>query len=77
MEIVGSTCGIVSIAPTNDEIEACQTFIVSDKQHWDPTEDTFLSNVSTVVLGKEFSYDYFVCSVMAIDTNSYSNSFIY
>ena len=77
MEMVGLTCGLVSRAQMNDELEACPTFIVRDEQHWDPTEDTFLRNVSTVVGGKRCSADYFVLSVMDIDTNSYYNKFHY
>ena len=52
MEMVGLMCGLVSRAPKNDELEACPTFIVGNKQHWYTTEENFLRNYAMVVGGK-------------------------
>ena len=45
MQMSGSTCTFNSRCPSNEELESCRTFIVSDPDSWDPTEDMFISSV--------------------------------
>jgi len=41
----GTTCYFTSRSPTNEELESCQTFKVSDDNNWDPTAEMFVSAV--------------------------------
>ena len=39
METEGSTCGIITHLPTNDDIHDCQIIILSDEFDWDPSKN--------------------------------------
>jgi len=41
----GTTCYFESRSPDIDELESCRTFQVSDANHWDPTDEMFISAV--------------------------------
>jgi len=41
----GTTCCFKSRSPEDDELESCRTFLVSDINHWDPTDEIFISSV--------------------------------
>jgi len=41
----GTTCYFESRSPTDEELESCQTFEVSDDNNWDPTAEMFVSAV--------------------------------
>ena len=78
LSMSGSTCGLTSRAPTDEELHTCKTLTMCDEQHWDPTEARFFRNVSSVEGGKRYSAG-FSSSIMAIkhakcdDTLLYSN----
>jgi len=61
-------------APTNDEIDNCTNIIMSNEQHWDPNEATFLRNISSVEGGKRYSAG-FLSLIMVIKTNTCGNKF--
>jgi len=60
----GTTCYFTSRLPTNDELESCQTFKVSDDNDWDPTAEMFVSAVQRrhIVCASD-SYDMCMCDV--------------
>ena len=39
MKMNGSICYFVSRCPTDSKLESCETFKISDENHWDPTEN--------------------------------------
>jgi len=41
----GTTCYFKSRSPDVEELESCRTFQVSDANHWDPTDEIFISTV--------------------------------
>ena len=41
----GSTCYFESRSPDVDELESCRTFQVSDANHWNPTDEMFISAI--------------------------------
>ena len=45
LQMKGTTCYFVSRCPLIRELESCQTFQISDPQHWDPTENMFVCSV--------------------------------
>ena len=44
MPMNGTTCGFLSRCPTNEELENCITFTLSDESHWDPANVIFEPN---------------------------------
>lgn len=41
MSMSGSICGLMTWFPTNEELESCRIFNISDEHAWDPTNVTF------------------------------------
>lgn len=41
MEMMGSTCGFVTRYPTDDELQDCRHFELSDQSFWDPSKNVF------------------------------------
>ena len=68
LEMRGSTCGMTTRAPTNNELETCRNIYMSDEQHWDPNDATFHRMISSLGGGKRYSAD---PSIMAVDTNKF------
>ena len=46
----GTTCYFESRSPDVEELESCRTFQVSDANHWDPTDEIFISTVGDIIL---------------------------
>ena len=46
MKMDGTTCGFLSRCPTVEELHSCRTFIVSDENHWDPSDVKFILSMS-------------------------------
>mmetsp|Transcript_14474 Transcript_14474/g.27238 ORF Transcript_14474/g.27238 Transcript_14474/m.27238 type:complete len:168 (-) Transcript_14474:1387-1890(-) len=40
----GSICSLMTLSPTNEELESCRIFDISDLNDWDPTNVVFASN---------------------------------
>jgi len=41
----GTTCHFVSRSSDDNELTSCRTFVVSDANDWDPTDEIFISSV--------------------------------
>ena len=54
MTMEGSICGFSSRCPTDDELESCARFQISDEHSWDPTSEIFIA--SAHVEWGEFGY---------------------
>ena len=48
----GSTCGLTTRCPTDDELHTCRIFTLSNEQHWDPTDVTYHRIVASVGRGE-------------------------
>ena len=59
----GTTCFFESRSPDVEELRSCRTFKVPDANHWDPTEDIFVSTISSVERGHNSVYASDVCPV--------------
>ncbi|GFH43569.1 predicted protein [Chaetoceros tenuissimus] len=42
----GSICGFTCCCPTDEELESCHRFQISDKNSWDPSAKIFISSVT-------------------------------
>jgi hypothetical protein len=47
MTMDGTTCGLMTWYPTNEELESCRIFTISDEQTWNPSQVTFQVSAMT------------------------------
>ena len=49
LAMVGTTCGVVTRCPTQEEMDSCRQVLMSDEDQWDPTRRIFtMSNIKDV-----------------------------
>ena len=46
MTMQGSICGFVSRCPSDEELESCARYQISDEHNWDPTSQIFVASIN-------------------------------